>query len=331
MNGAAQQGQKQSAKPSQEPCRKRSGRRGQHVHLVHPGDAYLPELQAYGLHLQSLGHEAYIHTNAADVPLQADVVWWFCGRVDRQQARRLQRSRQVHEYASASVGRWPALKDTVKRLLHPRPDHRIFQSDWVRQRMGFDDGVPFSLRDMAVPASFVQARRSTEPDVDLVYLGEMRRLASFVSTLRAIGDAGLRLLLVGQVPEDLQPVLTEVPGVVLSGRVPQQEVPAQLLRARAGLNLMPAVQPLSEQTSTKALEYLAVGLPVVSNPYPWIERCALQHPGRVFTLSGHTKPIEWQVLDRQLPELDAGRRHWHGQTWAQLLPSLPVWQALELA
>ena len=136
MNGAAQQGQKQSAKPSQEPGRKRSGRRGQHVHLVHPGDAYLPELQAYGLHLQSLGHEAYIHTNAADVPLQADVVWWFCGRVDRQQARRLQRSRQVHEYASASVGRWPVLKDTVKRLLHPRPDHRIFQSDWVRQRMG---------------------------------------------------------------------------------------------------------------------------------------------------------------------------------------------------
>lgn len=326
MNGSTRLGPEQSPVPPQ-----RQGRPSQQVHFVHAGDAYLPELQAYALHLQALGHQAHVHTRASDVPLQADVVWWFCGRVDRQQARRLQGSRQVHEYASASVGRWPALKDRVKRLLHPRPDHRVFQSDGVRQRMGFDDGVPFSLRDMAVPEAFVQARRSTEPDVDLVYLGEMRRLAGFVPTLRAIGDAGLRLLLVGQVPAALRAVLAEVPGLVMSGRVPQQEVPAQLLRARAGLNLMPAVQPLSEQTSTKVLEYLAVGLPVVSNPYPWIERCAQQHPGRVFTLAGHTQATKWQALARQLPELDAGRQHWRGQTWSQLLPSLPVWQALELA
>ena len=306
-------------------------RPAQQVHFVHPGDAYLPELQAYAQHLQAMGHRAHIHSRAADVPLQADVVWWFCGRVDRQQALRLHRSRQVHEYASASVGRWPAFKDRIKRWTHPRPDHRVFQSDWVRQRMGFDDGVPFSLRDMAVPEAFVQASALTAPAVDLVYLGEMRRLTGFVPTLRAIGEAGLRLLLVGQVPEALQQALADVPGLVLSGRVPQQEVPAQLLRARAGLNLMPEVLPLSEQTSTKVLEYLAVGLPVVSNPYAWIERCALQHPGRVFTLAAHARASEWQALMQQLPALDALRLHWRGQTWPQLLAALPVWQALELA
>jgi len=300
------------------------------VHFIHPGDAYLPELQAYATYLQTLGHASQVHRSAVAVPLEADVVWWFCGRVDQTQAQRLRRSQQVHEYASASVGRWPAFKDGVKRLLHPRPDHRIFQSEWVRERLGFDDTVPYSLRDMAVPAYFLQAQPATVPDVDLVYLGEMRRLLAFVPTLKAIDAAGLRLLLIGEMPDALRTALASCRGVQCSGRLPQDQVPSQLLRARAGLNLMPPVLPLAEQTSTKVLEYLAVGLPVLSNPYPWIERCAHLHSGRVLTLAPHGQPAAWQQAMTQLPGHDALRQHWRGQTWPQLLASLPVWQALEL-
>lgn len=301
------------------------------VHFVHGGDAYLPELQAYREHLQQLGHTVQVHHQAARVPRQADVVWWLCGRVDRSEAHRLQHARQVHEYASASVGRWPGLKDRLKRWLHPRPDYRVFQNAWVRQRMGFADAVPCCLRDMAVPAHFVQAQPVQAPDVDLVYLGEMRRLEAFVPTLQAISQAGLRLLLVGEVPAALQARLHGLPGLVLQGRVPQQAVPAQLLRARAGLNLMPPVLPLTEQTSTKVLEYLAVGLPVVSNPYPWIERCAAQHPGRILWLQDAGDAATWQSLARQWPGHDHAREHWQGPDWPALLRALPVWQALELA
>jgi len=301
------------------------------VHFVHGGDAYLPELQAYCAYLAQRGHQAQVHRRADQVPTEADVVWWLCGRVDRAQARRLRHCLQVHEYASASVGRWPGVKDRLKRWLHPRPDYRVFQSDWLRARMGFDDGVPSCLRDMAVPEAFVQAQATQAPDVDLVYLGEMRRLQAFVPTLEAIGQAGLHLLLVGEVPPSLQARLQGVPGLVLQGRVPQSDVPAQLLRARAGLNLMPPVLPLREQTSTKVLEYLAVGLPVVSNPYPWAARCAAQHPGRLLLRPDLDTPEAWQVLARSWPAPDPERRHWQGPTWASLLPGLPVWAALGLA
>ncbi len=301
------------------------------MHFVHAGDAYLPELQAYAGHLAQLGHDCHVHARPGTVPEQADVVWWMCGRVDRAHSQRLQRSLHVHEYASASVGHWPAAKDMLKRLLHPRPDHRVFQSEWVRRRMGFHDRVAWSLRDMAVPGHFLQARRAREPDADLVYLGEMRRLLAFVPVLHAILDAGLRLLLVGQPPAALLSQLTGRSGLMADGPVPQEQVPAQLLRARAGLNLMPARLPLTQQTSTKVLEYMAVGLPVISNAYPWIERYAHAHPQRVLFPDGLQSAPHWRALSQRLPDLDDRRTCWQGQTWTQCLQDMPLWQALELA
>lgn len=301
------------------------------VHFVHAGHAYLPELQAYAAHLARLGHTSHVHTRPYTVPEQADVVWWMCGRVDRAHSQRLHRSLQVHEYASASVGHWPATKDMFKRWLHPRPDHRVFQSEWVRQRMGFDDDVAWSLRDMAVPGHFLRARREHEPDVDLVYLGEMRRLLEFVPVLHALLDAGLRLLLVGQAPEALLSQLAGRPGLLAYGPVPQEQVPAQLLRARAGLNLMPARLPLTQQTSTKVLEYMAVGLPVISNPYPWIERYAHAHPQRLLLVDDLLSASSWQALSLRWPGLDAQRTCWQGLTWEQCLQDMPLWRRLELA
>jgi glycosyltransferase involved in cell wall biosynthesis len=176
------------------------------------------------------------------------------------------------------------LKDRIKQWQHPVPDFRVFQSDWVRQRMGFGDNapgaVPYALRDMGVPDSFLTAQDQQAPEFDLVYLGEMRRLLHFVPLLHTLGKAGLSLLLVGDVPAALQERLATLGHIQSTGRVPQDEVPAQLLRARAGLNLMPDVLPLSEQTSTKMLEYLALGLPVISNPYAWAKRTAQAHAGR---------------------------------------------------
>ena len=132
------------------------------VHFVHGARSYLPELSAYQAHIQSLGHAVQMHTQAHTVPGDAQAVWWICGRVPADQARRLNGAVQVHEYASASVGPLAWLKDRVKQWQHPVPDFRVFQSEWVRQRMGFGDAVhepvPYALRDMGVPASFLMAQ-----------------------------------------------------------------------------------------------------------------------------------------------------------------------------
>ena len=124
------------------------------VHFVHGARSYLPELAAYQAHIQSLGHAVQMHTQAHTVPDDAQAVWWICGRVPADQARRFKGAVQVHEYASASVAPLAWLKDRIKQWQHPVPDFRVFQSEWVRQRMGFGDNapgaVPYALRDMGV-------------------------------------------------------------------------------------------------------------------------------------------------------------------------------------
>ena len=300
------------------------------VHFVHTGAAYMPELSAYETQLSAWGHHCQRHSDPATVPLEADIVWWICGRVNAHHSHRLRRSLQVHEYASASVGRLPGLKDRLKRWRHPRPDHRVFLNEWVRERMGFDDGVPCSLRDMGVPADFLQAGGAQVIDHDLVYLGEMGRLRHFLPTLQALSQAGLKLLLVGQLPADLEGVLRLSPGVQCTGRIAQSEVPAHLLRARAGLNLMPERLPLSMQTSTKVLEYLAVGLPVLSNDYAWARSMASQHPERLQLVQDTRLPQSWAQAMAQLPERALDRSALRSLAWSERLAGLPVWDALGL-
>ncbi len=301
------------------------------VHFVHTGAAYMPELSAYEAHLHQWGHHCERHSDPATVPLDADVVWWVCGTVSAHHSQRLRRSLQVHEYASASVGRLPALKDRLKRWRHPRPDHRVFLNEWVRERMGFDDGVPCSLRDMGVPEAFLEASGPADTDHDLVYLGEMSRLRGFLPTLQAISQAGLRLLLVGQVPADLEGVVRLTPGVQCTGRIAQADVPAQLLRARAGLNLMPDRLPLAMQTSTKVLEYLAVGLPVLSNDYAWARRTAARYPGRIALVQDTRLPQAWTQAMAGLPVREADRSALQTLAWPARLADLPVWDALGLS
>ena len=302
------------------------------VHFVHGARSYLPELAAYQAHIQSLGHAVQMHTQAHTVPDDAQAVWWICGRVPADQARRFKGAVQVHEYASASVAPLAWLKDRIKQWQHPVPDFRVFQSEWVRQRMGWGDAVhepvPYALRDMGVPASFLTAQALQPPEFDLVYLGEMRRLLHFVPLLQTLGQAGLSLLLVGDVPPALQERLAALGHIQSTGRVPQDQVPAQLLRARAGLNMMPDVLPLSEQTSTKMLEYLALGLPVVSNPYAWAQRTARAHAGRVQLLAVKATAAQWQATMQALPPRQTDRQHLVSLAWSHQLQALPVWAAL---
>ncbi|WP_310626564.1 glycosyltransferase [Limnohabitans sp.] len=312
------------------------------VHFVRNGPAYLPELDAYVAFITSHGHQALVHEDSTSVPSNAQVVWWMCGRVSSTQARRLKNAFHIHEYASASVPPHARLKDWVKHWTQPKPDYRIFQNGWVRDRMGFNDGVPHTLRDMGVAQAFFDAAApalpvaSYEDDAparippntfDLVYLGEMTRLLPFLPLLQAIRAAGRSLLLIGEVPDALREQLPA--SVTCTGRVPHADVPMQLRRARFGLNLVSNIAPYNQQTSTKLLEYCAVGLPVVSNDYAWVRYFAAHYQGNLHLL--RDAPSTWphslgQALDAYpylVPDVRA-------LVWPQLLRALPLWKHLHI-
>jgi glycosyltransferase involved in cell wall biosynthesis len=235
------------------------------------------------------------------------------------------------------------LKDVVKHWMQPRPDYRIFQNGWVRERMAFDDQVPHALRDMGIAQAFFDAAsaplattqhladdedlpRWVPPnEFDLVYLGEMNRLLPFVPLLHAIAAAGRSLLLVGDVPEVLQQQLPS--NVTCTGRVPHADVPHQLRRARIGLNLVSNALPYNQQTSTKVLEYCAVGLPVVSNDYAWVRYFTTHYEGNFYLL--RDDPSTW--VSSFGPALDAypyAVPDVSSLSWPRVLVKLPVWNLL---
>ncbi len=69
--------------------------------------------------------------------------------------------------------------------------------------------------------------------------------------------------------------------ITVTGKVPHHEVPAHLRRARCALNLVPDQIPYSEQTSTKLLEYCAIGLPVISTDYRWVRNFAASNKAAI--------------------------------------------------
>ncbi|WP_353135500.1 glycosyltransferase [Limnohabitans sp.] len=298
------------------------------VHFVRNGPAYLPEVDAYVDFITSHGHQALVHDTGVTVPLNAQVVWWICGRVSGAEASRLKTAFHIHEYASTSAPPHAWLKDFVKHWTQPKPDYRLFQNGWVRERMGFNDGVPYALRDMGVAQAFFDAPARIPPnEFDLVYLGEMTRLLPFVPLLQSIHEADRTLLLVGDVPDALRAQLPA--SVTCTGRVPHGDVPHQLRRARFGLNLVSNTEPYNQQTSTKLLEYCAVGLPVVSNDYAWVRYFAAHYQGNFHVLRDN--PASWQhsfgAALEAYPYVVPNVRE---LAWHKLLSKLAIWKHLHI-
>jgi hypothetical protein len=179
---------------------------------------------------------------------------------------------------------------------------------------------------MGVAEHFFEAPQHTPaPEFDLVYLGEMSRLLVFIPVLQAIHAAGRSLVLVGDVPAELQTHLP--PNVTCTGRVVHADVPRHLRRARFGLNLVPNASPFQQQTSTKVLEYCAVGLRVVSNAYPWVRYFMAQHKANFYLLNDDAPSLATsfgKALDAYPYEVPNVR----ALAWLQVLDNLPLWRTI---
>ena len=107
----------------------------------------------------------------------------------------------------------------------------------------------------------------------------------------------------------------------------QTQVPHNLRLARFGLNLVPNEAPFQQQTSTKVLEYCAVGLRVVSNAYPWVRYFMAQHNANFYLLRDDPSSLATsfgEALDAypyEVPDVRA-------LAWPKVLDSLPLWRTI---
>ena len=237
-------------------------------------EVYLPEIPAYCAYLKRFPHavEAVDSGTLAAGYREADfdVVWRFMG-LDR--VRLPPHCELVHEYGSLSTGSHPRLRDRIKRWVNVAPQRRVFLNETVQRGFAFNDDLPFHLRDMGVDSAFFISRRS--PEYDYVYAGSLYRpgVLPYLQTLVETSP-DRRFLLIGAVNESERLRLGRHGNVVWTGRVNYAEVPALLASARFALNIVPDLYPYNCQTATKVLEYCAVGLPVLSTRYAWVESFA---------------------------------------------------------
>ncbi len=247
--------------------------------------AYLPEIPAYMSWLERYKSDIKVDDSSRLADYRTDdydIVWRFMG-LDRGAKERF----VVHEYNSLSTGTGAYCKNLIKRTFNKKPDRRIFLNESVRQGFAFRDGVPFRLRDMGVDRRFFRSGPALPPLYDFVYAGSLNR-GSIITRFLDYFAASVRdmtLLLVGEAHPDMRKRYHNAPNIIFKGRVPYEDVPDLAAQARYGLNLMPDRYPFNLQTATKVIEYCALGLPVISTRYHWVEDYAAIRRGRFFWLA----------------------------------------------
>ena len=250
-----------------------------------PYGVYLPELTAYEefikskvpgwqpiVVLESERYESHDH----------DVIWKFMGLDFKRKKNYL-----VHEYNSASTGRLGKIKNIVKTTMNTVPDRRVFLDSNIHSAFKFSGGTPYCFRPMGVDQKFLQTQQNAKKSFDLVYLGTVRGREKLIVKFlhRFLLDLpGMTLLFIGEIPDDIYETFKSSHNIKFTGRVPQTEVCTIASQAEFGLNLIPNTYPQNLQTSTKLLEYCALGLKIISTSNVWVRGFEEARNGAFFYL-----------------------------------------------
>lgn len=254
--------------------------------FVHTGKAQLPDLGAYKEYFAT-NYEVFNSSSLCNLE-RYDILWFFMGL---HRYTPLKTQFVVHEYSSLSLPPFARIKDRIKVLCESRPDLRVFQNQHQLELLQFNDDVPSVFRDMGVAEQFFD-RPESEKTYDVVYVGAMdktRRLEVAIDKLLQI-KPDLKLMLAGRPEPYLVERYKNCAGIHFIGCVLYEAVPALLTQAKFGLNYVPDTYPYQIQSSTKLLEYLAVGLPVIGNVNTWTKKFLQKQNVKYFDLS---QLFEW--------------------------------------
>lgn len=245
-----------------------------------------------------------------------DVEWHIMGMC---RDKMFSQSILVHEYASLSAPPFSKIKNRIKRRYSCKPDLRVFLNEHVRSGLGFCDTVPAIYRDMAVHNNFFcQSDFTDRKEYDFVYVGAMDRSRRLDQLLDFVESLQATIVMVGAPSRNLVERYGRCDNIHFCGKVDYLEVPAWICKAKAAVNWIPDVYPYNVQTSTKFLEYLAAGIPIVTTRYKWVEEFVFGNPGLpVFYLDDVPNLIASQFTwDRATAE-----KALHVPRWKELLDS----------
>lgn len=227
--------------------------------------AYTPEAYAYSKYLAARGCEIEFLENLSS---HNDINIYFMGIRPFWKDTKTN-AFELHEYHSLSTSPLPLVKNYFKKVVNSAPVGRTFLNRDVMNEFGFSDGVPFLIRDMGVDADLFSSTPKN-PSYDVIYCGSTHSRPGLEKCIDDLLKKGFRVLVVGRTSQAFTSLFSEYKNITFSGFVPRAELPNYYKMARAGLNYVPNIYPFSLQTSTKALEYLAAGLTLLTNKNDWV-------------------------------------------------------------
>ncbi len=268
--------------------------------FVRKEHVYLPEISAYKSYLAKYypSVQTFESTELGDYSLKDfDIIWHFMGADFK--GRDSNSNYVVHEYNSLSTMPFAKAKNYIKSHMNTKPNRRVFLNEIVLDGFGFDDDVPYGLRDMGVDDAFFDVSLSDSPEYDFICVGGLNRGKVVRRCLRhfAKNMKDTSLLLVGDAPDALRTKFQDCDNIIFKGRVSYEQIPSLMANARYGLNLMPDIYPFNIQTATKVLEYAAVGLPIITTDYKWANDFEVSSQGRYFKLSSDMSNLSLDALD----------------------------------
>jgi len=269
------------------------------------GKAWLTEIEGYRDYFTSLGWAVELVPPKKKPITPPDIEWFFPGVGAR---RKFRDSFLVHDYPGSTQGNFPKVKDWVKRHFNAQPNLRVFLDQKVRQRVNIQDDVPFCFRPVGVHRRFFEvATESIQKEYDFIYVGTFsgRPEAQQAIEMLAHSKENWKILIVGVEKQEGK----RLNGVEYLGKIPYQEVPQQLARARYGLVLMPNRYPYNNQEAIKFFEYSAAGLGIVSLSGRWLPNYVKSKGGKAWILEGRS-PTREELMSAGLKAIDVSEREW---------------------
>jgi len=264
-----------------------------HISFTHPSKAFLPEIEAYSVFFKKYG----IKTSVAKFPgfynEEVDVEWYFMGMFFKKNPGVV----TIHEYTSASVPPFPKIKNQLKKMLAIKPDCRIFLNDFVQKQFSFADKIPSCIRDMGVDA--IHRLSIIEKEYDFIYIGTVESKRKLDGLFECFGKGSLQnrtLLVLTTNYHKISHQMKEYNNIRFEGPVPHKQVLNYLQKAKFGINYVPDIHPYNQQTSTKLLEYVAAGIPVITNQYAWVEQFEKKYGGNFFKIAADFSNFNWKNI-----------------------------------
>lgn len=239
--------------------------------FIRSKNAFLPEIDAYINFFNKTSEFLAFDSSKVEGDINLDdydIIWEFKGLGGVNNSNKI----VVHEYASLSTGLFPKIKNSIKKFNNRKPDLRVFLNERVASEFNFVDDVPSIFRDMGFNEKLFKVN-DTDKEYKFVYVGAVtkkRHMDKFLKNY--VKNNNGKICLVGNVEESIYNKFKKNKNICFYGSVPYEQVPGIVSKAEYGINYIPDKYPFNIQTSTKLIEYIALGLKIITTDYYWVRQ-----------------------------------------------------------